>query len=97
MCASSSSCISLSIRDRRNRPRTNDFKRNRATSHLFRSRFHHDGNGFGKAFPVILLGSQLLATGCRQAVKLGLPFVLAFTPLRTDPSLLFEPVQRRIK
>src|SRR5437763_11251525 len=59
--------------------------------------FQYQIDGGRKAFPIGGLFEELLATGRSQFVELGLAIVLRSAPFRTDPSLLLQTIERRIK
>src|SRR5881396_1746804 len=59
--------------------------------------FQYQIDGSRKALPIGGLFDELLAPGRSQLVELGLAVVLRSAPLRTDPSLLLQTIERRIK
>lgn len=67
----------------------------RRKSGLFES--DHLGNRGGEAVPVSGFFFKLRAANAREGVELGAAIVLGGLPFRTDPALLFEFVERRIK
>src|ERR1700727_2600550 len=51
----------------------------------------------GDALPVFGFSGQLAFAGCRELVIFGAAIVLRIVPTRNQPSLFFQPVQRRIE
>src|SRR5262249_2662339 len=51
----------------------------------------------GESLPRLTLDGQLLPPGRGQLVILGPPVVLRRSPLRSDPSTRFEPVESRVE
>src|SRR5262245_43277173 len=59
-------------------------------------RFQNQFHGPGKSSPSLGLSRQLFPPGGSQFVILCLPVVLRRPPLRSDPALSLQPVQRRV-
>src|SRR5882724_961426 len=68
----------------------------RFTHHVSRG-FQNQIDGRRKALPIGGLLDELLATRRSQLVELRLAVVLRSAPFRTDPSLLLQTIERRIK
>src|SRR6185436_5036017 len=58
---------------------------------------HHLPHGGGEALPVFILDRELALSLRRELVEFGAAIVFGNSPARADPSLLLDPVQRRIE
>src|SRR5262249_15338671 len=66
-------------------------------SYFLRLGPQNPGNHLRHAVPVLRLALQPFSSCCRQPVIFRLPLILRFAPLARNPTLMFQPVQRRIE
>src|SRR4029079_4541986 len=96
-CSSSSSSCSTSSRRKSERNLSETIRANRSIDISYLLKTHHRGDGACETVPIARFDLELLSPGARQRVELGSPVVLTRAPLRRDPTLLLQLVERRVE
>src|SRR6185437_13129068 len=97
---SSSSSRSTSARRKRERRRSGTMRSSRSmlmSGPLKVLKAQQRRDGAGETIPIACFDLELLAAGASERIELGAAIVLARPPLRGDPPLLLELVQRGIE